>query len=126
MNIVVAIAAGGAVGAVLRHFLNAGIAQLFGTQFPWGIMAINVFGSFIMGCLIGYFALLGAVPQEAKAFLTVGLLGAFTTFSSFSLDAVTLFERGAVMAAALYVAGSVAFAIGGLVAGMALIRMVAA
>lgn len=126
MQIIFAIAAGGALGAVLRHFLNSGLAHLLGTGFPWGIFAINVLGSFLMGCLITWFALVLDPPQVVKAFLTVGLLGAFTTFSTFSLDAVTLFERGAVMAAALYIAGSVVLALGGLVAGMTLVRMIVA
>lgn len=125
MQILFAIAAGGALGAVLRHFVNSGAAQLWGGGFPWGIMAVNVLGSFVMGCLIAGFAHVSEPSQAVKAFLTVGLLGGFTTFSSFSLDAVTLFERGEHLAAALYVAGSVLFAIGGLVAGMALVRAVA-
>lgn len=126
MKLVLAIAAGGAIGAVLRHFVNSGAAHFLGSAFPWGIMAVNVLGSFVMGVLIGYFALAGEASQVFRVFLTVGLLGAFTTFSSFSLDAVTLFERGAVVAAGLYVAGSVVLALGALVAGMALTRMIMA
>ncbi|MCB9989847.1 MAG: fluoride efflux transporter CrcB [Rhodospirillales bacterium] len=126
MQTILAIAAGGACGAVLRHFLNSGTAHMFGPDFPWGIMIANILGSFVMGALISWFALVEEVPQTLKAFLTVGLLGAFTTFSTFSLDAVLLAQRGELLAAGLYVAGSVALAIGGLVAGMALIRMVVA
>jgi CrcB protein len=126
MQTILAIGAGGAAGAVLRHFLNSGAAHLLGTGFPWGIMIINVLGSFAMGVLVSYFALAGEAPQAVKAFLTVGLLGGFTTFSAFSLDAVNLFERGAVGAAGFYVMGSVALAIGGLMAGMALVRMITA
>lgn len=124
MQTILAIAAGGAIGALLRHFLNSGAAQLFGSNFPWGIFIANVAGSFAMGLFISYFALAGEAPQPVRAFLTVGLLGAFTTFSTFSLDAVALFERGAVLAAGLYIAGSVVLAIGGLLAGMALMRMI--
>ena len=123
MQTIFAIAAGGAVGAVLRHFLNSGALHLFGAGFPWGIMMANILGSFIMGVLISWFALMAEVSQVWKAFLMVGLLGAFTTFSTFSMDAVLLFERGAVAAAGLYIAGSVVLAIGGLVAGMTLVRM---
>lgn len=124
MKIILAIAAGGAIGAVLRHFLNSGAAHLFGTGFPWGIFIANILGSFIMGGLISWFALSFDPPQAVKAFLTVGLLGAFTTFSAFSLDTVTLFERGEVIAATLYAGGSVVLAIGGLVAGMSVMRVV--
>lgn len=126
MQTVFAIAAGGAVGAVLRHFMNSGAARLLGADFPWGIFLINVLGSFLMGVLIVYFALAASPPQAVRAFLTVGVLGAFTTFSTFSLDAAVLIERGALTAAGLYVAGSVVLAIGALFAGMALARAVLA
>ena len=119
MQTIFAIAAGGAIGALLRHFLNSGVSHIVGTGFPWGIMLVNIIGSFAMGVLITWFALAGEAPQAMRAFLTVGLLGAFTTFSAFSLDAVALFERGAVVAAGLYVGGSVLLAIGALVAGIA-------
>lgn len=122
MPTVFAIALGGALGAVLRHFMNGFITQLVGSGFPWGILAINVLGSIVMGVLVAWFALVGDVPQATKAFLTVGILGGFTTFSTFSLDAVLLVERGAYGAAAWYVVGSVALALGGLVAGMALVK----
>jgi CrcB protein len=118
MQTILAIAAGGAVGAVLRHFLNNALAG----EFPWGIFACNVIGSFVMGALIAFFADVAEPPAALKAFLTVGMLGAFTTFSTFSLDAVLLWERGALTAAALYTFGSVALAIGALVAGMAIVR----
>ena len=126
MQTIFAIAAGGATGAVLRHFLNSSVAHWLGTGFPWGIFIANILGSFVMGCLITGFALVYEPPQVVRAFLAVGLLGAFTTFSTFSLDAVTLFERGNILAAALYVGGSVTLAIGALFAGMTLIRLVAA
>ena len=124
MQTILAIAAGGALGAVLRHFLNSGFAHIFGTGFPWGILTANVLGSFAMGVLITWFALAGEAPQAMRAFLTVGMLGAFTTFSTFSLDAVLLFERGEVVAAGLYVGGSVILVIGALVAAMAITRAV--
>ena len=92
MQMILAIAAGGAVGAVLRHYLNSFAATLLGTGFPYGIFAANILGSFLMGVLIVYFALAGEGTQTMKAsFLTVGLLGAFTTFSTFSLDAALEF-----------------------------------
>lgn len=125
MQTMIAIAAGGAVGAVLRHVLNSGLAQMLGSGFPYGILFANVLGSFVMGVLVTSFALFWDAPQAVKAFLTVGMLGAFTTFSAFSLDAVTLYERGAVGLSALYVVMSVTLAISGLLAGMALVRFIA-
>ena len=126
MTMVLAIASGGALGAVLRHFMNNAVGAWLGGGFPWGIFAINVAGSFAMGVLIALFAHVWEPPQEMKAFLTVGILGGFTTFSTFSLDAVTLLERGATGAAALYTGGSVALAIGGLYAGMMIVRVMTA
>lgn len=123
MQTVLAIAAGGALGAVMRHGLNNGLMHMLGAGFPYGIFAANILGSFFMGVLISGFAHFWEPSQAVKAFLTVGFLGAFTTFSAFSLDAVTLMERGTYGAAAFYVAGSVILAIGGLFAGMAFIRM---
>ncbi len=122
MKLILAIAAGGACGAVLRHIVNNGAALLLGTGFPWGILVANVLGSFLMGCLVPAFALWADPSQAVKAFLTVGLLGAFTTFSAFSLDTVLLIQRGEIAAAMLYVGGSVVLAIGALAAGMMLMR----
>lgn len=118
MQTILAIAGGGAIGAVLRHVVN-GLAP---GPFPWGIMACNVAGSFAMGVLIALFADIWQAPPTLKAFLTVGVLGGFTTFSTFSMDAVLLWERGAMLQAALYTLGSVALGIGGLVAGMMMVR----
>ncbi len=126
MQILMAIAAGGAIGAVLRHFVNSGAMHLLGGDYPWGIFIINILGSFAMGCLAAFSAHIYEPPQLLKAFLAVGVLGGFTTFSAFSLDAALLWERGDPMAAFLYAMGSVVLAIGGLFAGMALIRAVAA
>ena len=124
MQMILAIAVGGALGAVLRHYLNSFAATLLGTGFPYGIFAANILGSFLMGVLIVYFALAGEGTQTMKAsFLTVGLLGAFTTFSTFSLDAALMIERGQLMTAGLYIGGSVILAIGGLFLGMAITRM---
>ena len=124
MQMILAIAAGGAVGAVLRHYLNSFAATLLGTGFPYGIFAANILGSFLMGVLIVYFALAGEGTQTMKAsFLTVGVLGAFTTFSTFSLDAALMIERGQLITAGLYIGGSVVLAIGGLFLGMAITRI---
>lgn len=124
MNLVLAIAAGGALGAVGRHFVGAAALRLFGSGFPVGTVTVNIVGSFLMGALVALMALKLSPSPELRAFLTVGLLGGFTTFSAFSLDAVLLYERGAFAAAAAYVAVSVVCSIGGLVAGLQIVRQV--
>ena len=113
---------GGGIGAALRHGVNLGFARAFGTAFPYATMFENVTGSLVMGLLVGWFALKGGVPQHWQLFLTTGLLGGYTTFSAFSLDAAVLYERGAIGAAALYVLLSVVLSIAGLFAGMAVVR----
>jgi CrcB protein len=126
MMSVISIAIGGALGAVGRHFVNVGAAQAFGLHFPYGTLTVNVLGSFIMGALIAAFAHGLEMPQHMKSLLTVGFLGAFTTFSTFSLDAVSLYERGAMMASALYILASVTLSIAALFAGLYLVRQVMA
>jgi len=122
MNTLVAIAAGGAVGALARHFVAAQVMHQVGGGFPWGILVCNVLGSFIMGVLVETMALKWSVGPELRAFLTVGVLGAFTTFSTFSLDTVLLLQRGVPLAAGAYVVASVALSVGGLIAGLHLMR----
>jgi CrcB protein len=114
---------GGGLGAALRHGVNLLSARLWGTAFPWHTLIENVTGSLVMGVLAGYFAF-KADPssQHWRLFLTTGILGGYTTFSAFSLDSVLLYERGETALAALYVLASVALAIGGLFAGLALVR----
>lgn len=124
MNLVLAIAAGGALGAVGRHFVGAAALRLLGPGFPVGTVTVNIVGSFLMGALVALMALKLSPSPELRAFLTVGLLGGFTTFSAFSLDAVLLYERGAFAAAAAYVAVSVVCSIAGLVAGLQIVRQV--
>ena len=123
MAMVFSIALGGAAGALARHFLSHRIALMVPSAFPFGTMSVNILGSFIMGFLVILFANKLALSQEMRAFLTVGLLGGFTTFSAFSLEAALLIERGEVMQAAVYVGGSVLLAISGLFAGIYLGRV---
>ncbi len=113
---------GGGIGAALRHGINLATLRMLGTAFPYGTLLINVSGSFIMGLVAGYFAFKGDASQGWRLFLTTGILGGYTTFSAFSLDAAVLYERGEVGLAALYVLASVALSIGGLFAGLALVR----
>ena len=131
MNIVLAIALGGALGAVCRHYVNAYISGVFGSivgnvgggHFPAGIMVCNILGSFLMGLMIAGFAAAWDVPQSMRALLTVGFLGAFTTFSTFSMDIVLLAERGAYLTAFTYMSLSVVLGVGALLLGMSLIKL---
>lgn len=123
---ILAIAAGGAIGSVLRHLAGKGAVILLGAAFPYGTLTVNVVGSFVMGMLVAGFAHLGNPSQEMRAFLTVGLLGGFTTFSSFSLDVVSLYERGEVGAAVLYVALSLILSLAAIFAGLFLVRSITA
>jgi CrcB protein len=114
---------GGGLGAALRHGINILSMRVLGTAFPYATLFENVSGSLVMGLLAGYFAFRsGDVSQQWRLFLTTGILGGYTTFSTFSLDTALLYERGELGLAALYVAGSVALSIGGLFAGLALVR----
>jgi CrcB protein len=113
---------GGGIGAALRHGVNLLMARWLGTAFPFATLTENVTGSLVMGLLVGYFAFHGSVPQHWRLFVTTGILGGYTTFSAFSLDTALLYERGELGLAALYVILSVALTIGGLFAGLALVR----
>jgi fluoride exporter len=119
---------GAGIGGALRHGVNVGCARLCGTGFPWGTLTVNILGSFIMGALAGWLAFkAGEVwSQPLRLFLTTGILGGFTTFSAFSLDAVLIWERGQNGLAATYVAASVLLSIAGLVAGLGLARTITA
>ncbi len=127
MMTAIAIGAGGAVGAILRHFMNGAVAGFLPAGVfagaPIGIIIINVLGSFVMGVLTGVFALAAQPPYLWKAFLIVGLLGGFTTFSAFSLDAVMLWQRGEFALSMLYVFSSVLFSIGALFLGLWLVKV---
>ena len=124
MNLILSIALGGALGAVSRHLLAERLQHVFGSGFPSGIMIVNILGSFLMGLMISLFATKMNVSQEMRAFVTVGLLGGFTTFSTFSMETVLLIERGQAGLAMGYAAGSVLLAIGGLLGGLWLGRLV--
>jgi fluoride exporter len=113
---------GGGIGAALRHGVNLLSARWLGTAFPYATLFENVTGSLLMGLIAGYFAFKGDAPQHLRLFLTTGILGGYTTFSAFSLDVALLTERHEFGMAAFYVLASVAFSIGGLFAGLALVR----
>jgi len=124
MKILLFIAAGGAMGAVGRYAVMVGASQWLGVGFPYGTVIINVVGSFLLGALIEVMALTWSASEEMRVFLVVGVLGAFTTFSSFSMDTVVLMQRGELSLAALYVAGSVILTVAGFFAGLALFRFI--
>ena len=113
---------GGGIGSTLRHTINITCARCMGTAFPWGTFIINITGSTVMGLIAGYLAFKGEASQPWRLFLMTGILGGYTTFSAFSLDAALLYERGELGLALLYVLGSVVLAIAGLFAGLALVR----
>ncbi len=120
------VALGGALGAMGRYLAVAAIAALAGGAFPYGTLAVNVAGCFVLGLLTEAMAAAWPASQEVRAFLVAGLLGAFTTFSAFSLDTVDLVERGHLAAAAAYVLASVALSILALAAGLKAMRLVLA
>ncbi len=118
------VALGGAIGAVLRYLTGIGAVRLVGVGFPWGTLAVNVLGSFLMGLLFAI--LLDRGLMRFSPLLLAGLLGGFTTFSAYALDAVLMWERGDHAGAAVYVVASVVLSVTALVAGMAVVRGVPA
>ena len=113
---------GGGIGASLRHAVNMIAARGLGTAFPWGTFIINISGSLVMGLIAGWLAFKGDASQPWRLFVMTGILGGYTTFSAFSLDAALLYERGEIASALFYVLGSVVLSIAGLFAGLALVR----
>jgi CrcB protein len=113
---------GGGLGSTLRYLVNVVSGRLFGITFPYHTFFINITGSTVMGLVAGYFAFKGDASQSWRLFLMTGILGGYTTFSAYSLDAALLYERGEIGLALFYVAGSVVFSIAGLFAGLALMR----
>ncbi len=122
----VLVALGGALGAWLRYVVGLAWARSIGATsaaaFPWATLTVNLFGSLAMGLLTGWLAGSGQGSESWRLLLGVGVLGGFTTFSAFSLDIVTLAQRGSIGLAALYIAVSVAGGIAGIVAGLAMMK----
>ena len=116
---------GGGLGSTLRYAMSVASARAFGTSFPWGTFLINITGSTVMGLIAGYLAFKGEASQPWRIFIMTGVLGGYTTFSAFSLDAALLYERGEVGLALAYVLGSVLLAVAGLFAGLAFVRQFA-
>jgi CrcB protein len=124
MNMIIAIAAGGAIGAVARYLLSTQITHAMGSGFPWGILLVNIVGCFIMGVIAEFSALSWNLSPEMRAFLTTGILGGFTTFSAFALDTAVLSERGDITNTLLYVGGSVGGSLLALYLGLYLVRTI--
>jgi CrcB protein len=122
IKMIASIAAGGAAGALARYALMGAVGHWLGAGFPHATLAVNVLGCFAMGALVEAFALAWSPGPEVQALLTVGFLGAFTTFSAFTLDVNLLAAQGRLAAAALYVAASVILSIAAFYGGMALLR----
>ncbi len=115
------VAAGGAIGASGRYLTGVAATKLIGHGYPWGTMIVNVVGSFAMGMLVVYLMSKDGGTRYGP-FLMVGLLGGFTTFSSFSLDTLTIFERGEALSALIYVLATVVLSILAIVAGLTVAR----
>ena len=119
---------GGAIGAALRYQLGRASLRVIGPGYPWGTLAANVLGGFLMGALIGWLAVRyqGQHSEQIRLLLAVGVLGGFTTFSAFSLETMLMFERGELLSALGYILLSVAASIGALALGMTIMRSAAA
>lgn len=124
LTTLLSVAFGGALGASLRYLTNVGTTRAFGTGFPVGTLTVNIVGSFVMGVIVVVLARKGG--NIYAPFLMTGVLGGFTTFSAFSLDTLTLFERGETGLAGLYVGVSVALSLAAIAAGVLIARVVIA
>jgi CrcB protein len=123
MNAYLLVGLGGAIGSIARYGSGVMVGRVWPSEFPAATLVVNVSGSLAMGLLVGWLArTVPAWQGDARLFLAVGVLGGFTTFSAFSLDAITLIERGELMQAALYVLGSVLVAVVALYLGLILTR----
>ncbi|MFN4358152.1 fluoride efflux transporter CrcB [Sphingopyxis alaskensis] len=126
MNSLFPVMVGGAVGAGARHLVGQAMLARFGPGFPWWTLSVNIVGSLAMGLLIGLLARSGTGGETTRLFVGVGMLGGFTTFSSFSMEFWLLFERGQSVQAGLYVVASVVGTLLACGAGMILIRQLPA
>ena len=125
LKLILAVALGGALGSVARYLVGIGSTRIFGVEFPWGTLIINIVGSFLIGVFVELFALKWDLPLSGRVFLTVGICGGFTTFSTFSLDSWVLIERGAFWSTGAYIVGSVVLSIAALFAGLHVVRATA-
>jgi len=124
MGVVIAVGVGGGLGALLRYFLASALQPAWWPGFPFGIFIVNITGGLAMGVITELAALKLQMTPEMRAFLTTGILGGYTTFSTFSLDSALLMERGAYVQALTYIVGSVVLSILALFAGLWIIRAI--
>ncbi len=124
MKELLTVAAGGAFGAVARYLVYVLAGRLLGSGFPFGTLIVNVVGSFCMGVLVEGLALAWTISPETRLFLAVGILGAFTTFSTFSLDVAVLYERGRMGLVAVYILASFICSVGAHFAGLYVMRRI--
>jgi len=122
MNLILSIAAGGAVGAVMRHLTILFSHNILGADFPYGTLAVNIIGSFLMGVAVTFFPITESTSPELKAFLIVGVLGGFTTFSAFSFNILNLWNDEKMVQAMMYGASSVLFSILAIFIGVMIAR----
>ena len=123
MGVVLAVGVGGGLGALARYYIASAI-QSVGSAFPWGIFVVNISGGLMMGLIVEASALKLNLSPDLRAFLTVGILGGYTTFSTFSLDSALLLQKGQYMQAAAYMIGSVVLSILALFAGLWIVRSI--
>jgi CrcB protein len=119
------VAFGGAIGSVLRYYVGQWTLRLMGPAFPWGTLTVNVVGCFVIGVFAELIARKFNASTELRLLLITGFLGGFTTFSAFSLDAISLFERGEAVAGGIYIAASVGLSMAAVIAGLAVMRALA-
>ena len=123
-GVVFTVALGGALGSVARYLVAGALQPAWWPGFPFGIFVVNITGGLIMGLITGLAALKLNLSPDLRAFLTVGILGGYTTFSTFSLDSALLLQRGEYAQAAAYVIGSVVLSILALFAGLWIVRAI--
>ena len=119
------VAVGGAIGSLLRYYVGQWTLRLMGPAFPWGTLAVNVVGCFVIGVFAELIARKFNASVELRLLLITGFLGGFTTFSAFSLDAISLFERGEAVAGGIYIVASVGLSMAAVIAGLAVMRALA-
>ncbi|MBY2917288.1 fluoride efflux transporter CrcB [Rhizobium leguminosarum] len=119
------VAVGGAIGSLLRYYVGQWALRLMGPAFPWGTLTVNIVGCFVIGVFAELIARKFNASVELRLLLITGFLGGFTTFSAFSLDAISLFERGEAVAGGIYIAASVGLSMAAVIAGLAVMRALA-
>jgi CrcB protein len=122
MGVILAVGVGGGIGALIRYFVAGWIQPAWWQGFPFAIFVVNITGGLVMGLIAAGAALKFQMTPEMRAFLTTGILGGYTTFSTFSLDSALLIERGAYAQAAAYVVGSAVLSILAIFAGFWIMR----